>query len=275
MSLNKTTIGFLGGGLMAESMFRGLVESGAISPSRICVYDIFPARREAIASMNLGIKIVESTEALVTFASIVLLATKPDAVGVALASIRDGWAQDKLLMSICAGVTLTTLETALAASSPRVVRVMPNMPCAVRAASSAICCNEECGDDDRAHALAIMSEVGTCDEVAEKLMDAVTGLAGSGPGYTFMFIEALADAAVKQGLPRAVARKMAAQVVYGTAKVSLNEPGVHPAELRNRVESPGGTTVAGTAAMEAAGFRAAVAAGVAASTVRSSELGKK
>lgn len=275
MSLNKTTVGFLGGGAMAESMFRGLVESGAIAPASICVYDIFPARREAIASMNLGIKIVESTHDLVAFASIVLLATKPDAVGVALASIRDGWTQDKLLMSICAGVTLTTLDGALAVPSPRVVRVMPNMPCAVRAASSAISCNPECDDEDRAHALAIMSEVGTCDEVAEKLMDAVTGLAGSGPGYTFMFIEALADAAVKQGLPRAVAKKMAAQVVYGTAKVSLNEPSVHPAELRNRVESPGGTTVAGTAAMEAAGFRAAVAAGVEASTVRSSELGKK
>lgn len=261
---------------MAESMFRGLVESQVIDASRICVYDIFPARRAAIQSMGLGIKVVDSTQDLVVFSTIIVLATKPDAVSVALASIRDGWAPSKLLLSICAGVTLATLAAALGAPAPvRCVRVMPNLPCTVRAASSAICCNDECDDTDRAAALAIMCEVGAAQEVPEKLMDAVTGLAGSGPGYVFMFIEALADAAVLNGLPRATARSMAAQVVYGSAKLQLSEPGTHPAELRNRVESPGGTTVTGTAAMEAAGFRAAVAAGVAASTKKSGELGAK
>lgn len=259
---------------MAESIFRGMIRSKAVAADSVHVFDIFPARRDAIVAMQLGINVVDSVEELLRNAHIVILATKPGAVSSALASCRSAWSQSMLLVSICAGVKIATLVKSLNVPNPHVVRAMPNLPCSVGEAATAICCGAECSAQDRANASAIMSNVGIVEELAdETLMDAVTGFSGSGPGYVFMFIEAMADAAVLQGIPRMTARRMAAQVVYGSAKIVLEEPRTHPAELRNRVESPGGTTVAGTQAMEAAGLRAAVASGVSAATKRSVELG--
>lgn len=271
--LNDFQIGFLGGGAMAESIFRGMIRSKAVSADKIHVFDIFPARRDAIIAMQLGIDVVDSVQDLLANADIVIIATKPNAVANALDSCRSTWSQRMLLLSICAGVKVATLVKSLNVPNPRVVRAMPNLPCSVGEAATAICCGSDCSPQDRANALAVMSNVGIVEEVPEGLMDAVTGFSGSGPGYVFMFIEAMADAAVLEGIPRMVARRLSAQVVYGSAKIVLEEPKTHPAELRNRVESPGGTTVAGTHAMEAAGLRAAVAAGVAAATKRSAELG--
>jgi pyrroline-5-carboxylate reductase len=259
---------------MAESIFRGMIRSKAVAAASVHVFEIFPARRDALVAMELGIDVVISVEDLISACDIVILATKPDAVPTALQSCRARWLPDMLLLSICAGVKMDTLVSSLDLSAPaHVVRAMPNLACSVGAAATAICCNSACTAQDRSNAIAVMRNVGVVEEVHEKLMDAVTGFSGSSPGFTFMFIEALADAAVMQGIPRTMARKFAAQVVYGSAKIVLEEPKTHPAELRNRVESPGGTTIAGTQAMEAAGFRAAVVAGVSAATKRSSELG--
>lgn len=272
--LSEYEVGFLGGGAMAESIFRGMIRSNAVSSKSVHVYDIYPARRDAIIGMQLGIDVIDTVQDLISNVDIVILATKPDAVPSALESCRSSWEMDKLLLSICAGVKVDTLVTSLGVGAcARVVRAMPNLPCSVGEAATAICCRSECSPQDRANALAIMSNVGVVEQVPERLMDAVTGFSGSGPGFVFMFIEAMTDAAVLQGIPRMVARRLAGQVVYGSAKIVLEEPRTHPAELRNRVESPGGTTVAGTQAMEAAGFRAAVAAGVSAAADRSAELG--
>jgi pyrroline-5-carboxylate reductase len=181
------------------------------------------------------------------------------------------------LISICAGVTLESLTASMLPSVEerhvRAIRVMPNTPCLVGEAATAFCVNRNCDANDRARTGTIMSNVGIAVEVQEKMMDAVTGLSGSGPGYVYMFIEALSDAGVLNGIPRPVARRLAAQAVYGTAKMVIDDPTTHLGELRNRVESPGGTTIAGTQALEANGFRAAVVAAVSAATKRATELG--
>jgi pyrroline-5-carboxylate reductase len=273
--LSKCQVGFLGGGAMAEAIFRGLIRSNALAPANIYVFDIFAARRDALTAMQLGINVASSVEALLDKSNIVVLATKPDVVPAALASCQAGWKSDKLLLSICAGVKIETLGSSIAMPRARVVRAMPNLPCLVNEAATAICWNGYCSEQDRENAMAILTSVGVVERVPETLMDAATGFSGSGPGFVFMFIEAMADAAVLNGVPRMAARKLAAQVVYGSAKMALDEPGTHPADLRNRVESPGGTTIAGTQALEAAGFRAAVVAAVTAATKRSSELGAK
>lgn len=260
---------------MAEAIFRGLVVSGAVKADQIYVYDIFPPRRDALAAMNLGIHIVSSVQDLVPSCEIIILATKPDAVSLALASCKALWLQTQLLISICAGVTLATLSSSLGVPNARAVRAMPNLPCLVNESATGICCNSFCMESDIANAMTILTSCGQVEQVPEKLMDAVTGFSGSGPGYVFMFIEALADGAVLNGVPRKTARKLAAQVVYGSAKMVLEDPTTHPGEFRNRVESPGGTTISGTQAMECAGFRAAVVAGVNAATKRSTELGQK
>lgn len=274
MSLGTSHIGFLGGGAMAEAIFRGLVGSGAVDAANIHVLDIFAPRREALSAMGLGIDVVPSVHELLPKSQILILATKPDAVSQALASCKPMWS-DHLLISICAGVTMDALTESLGIPTVRAVRAMPNLPCLVNESATGMFCNSFCSKGDIANAMAILTSCGKVEQVPEKLMDAITGFSGSGPGYVFMFIEALADAAVLNGLPRMTARKLAAQVVYGSAKMVLEDPGTHPGEFRNRVESPGGTTISGTQAMECAGFRAAVVAGVNAATKRSAELGKK
>lgn len=270
-------VGFLGGGVMAEAICRALLASDALPASSLSIYDIFPPRRSALESMMLGVNVVESVESLLGNSDIVILATKPDSFRSALASCVDYWAPEKLLVSICAGVTLESLVKALSpAGYPvRAVRAMPNTPCLVAEAATAYCLNSHCDEEDRECTEAILSNVGVVLQVPERLMDAVTGLSGSGPGYVYMFIEALADAGVNAGIPRPIARKLSAQVVFGSAKMVVEDPNTHPAELRNRVESPGGTTIAGTQALESAGLRAAVGAAVSAATARSAELGSQ
>jgi pyrroline-5-carboxylate reductase len=269
------TIGFLGGGVMAEAICRGVLSSKVLPAGSVSVYEIYEPRRAALEAMDLGINIATSQEKMVKESDIVILATKPEAVGRAMAACAESWSKEKLLVSICAGVTLGTLTRSMmpGVKSVRAVRVMPNTPCLVGEAATAFCLSERCQLEDRAKVEAIMANVGMAVEVQETMMDAVTGLSGSGPGYVYMFIEALSDAGVLQGIPRAVARRLAAQAVYGTAKMVIEDPGTHLGELRNRVESPGGTTIAGTQALEAHGFRAAVVAAVAAATRRSADLG--
>jgi pyrroline-5-carboxylate reductase len=176
-------------------------------------------------------------------------------------------------VSIAAGVSLFQIQSQLP-SQARVVRAMPNTPALVGAGATALCANEAAGDDDRRLARALFEAVGVVWEAPrEDLMDAVTGLSGSGPAYVFLVLEALGDAGVRQGLPRDAAYQLAFQTVLGAARLA-QESGVHPAALKDQVTSPGGTTIAGLAELERGGVRAAFQAAVAAATARSRELGR-
>ncbi|HXV36976.1 MAG TPA: pyrroline-5-carboxylate reductase [Myxococcota bacterium] len=266
-------IGFIGGGAMAEALIGGLIASG-VAAQRIRVCEPL---RERCAELRerLGVEArAEAATALVD-SDLVVLAVKPDVVPRALAALRelDLDLARPLWISIAAGVRVAALEAALPAKA-RIVRAMPNTPALVRAGATALCGNAEVDESDRRAARALFESVGIAWEAeSEELLDAVTGLSGSGPGYVFLFLEALIDAGVGVGLPRDAAQRLALQTVFGAAKLAL-ESGRGPAELREQVSSPGGTTLAGLAELREGGLRELVARAVAAATRRSSELGR-
>jgi pyrroline-5-carboxylate reductase len=269
--LGQRQIGFVGGGNMAEALIRGLLESGACSANAIRVSDLSADRREHLEG-RYGIEATDDNAALASWADLLLLAVKPQVMSVALASLKSGLRpEDTLVVSIAAGVETARIEAELDAEVA-VVRVMPNTAAMVRESASAVSAGKFAAEADVALAVSLLSAVGRTVVVPEKALDAVTGLSGSGPAYVMLFIESLTDGGVKAGLPRDVAMTLAAQTVYGAAKLQIDS-GEAPAVLRDRVTSPGGTTVAGLAHLEEAGVRAAVIGAVVAATRRSSELG--
>jgi pyrroline-5-carboxylate reductase len=258
---------------MAEALVGGLVAAG-VSPQRIRVADPDPARQKALAEAH-GVSVGSDNAEATAGAEVVVVAVKPAVVAPALATLRGAGCDvaASLWISIAAGIPLSTLEGALGAGA-RVVRAMPNTPALVHAGATAIHANAAATDEDRAVAAALFGAVGTCWEApSEGLLDAVTGLSGSGPAYVFVFLEALGDAGVRMGLPRDAAYQLAFQTVLGAAKLAI-ETGRHPAALKDQVTSPGGTTIAGLERLEAGGLRAAVHEAVEAATRRSQELGK-
>lgn len=262
-------LGFLGGGVMAEAIIRGIIEKKLVEPSSVMVYDVVESRLELFQKMGVG-TCKNTLEIL--YADVIVLAVKPDVVTEALRSVKDGWKPEKhLLVSICAGVAISTLESHLTSKS-RVIRVMPNTPCLVGEAAVAFSCGSFATADDQNLVEKIFSSVGLAKCVPEKLLDAVTGVSGSGPAYVYMFIEALADGGVLNGLPRDVSLSLATQTVLGAAKM-VADGKEHPAKLRNAVESPGGTTIHGTTTLEKHHFRNAVIQAVTAATARAKELG--
>jgi pyrroline-5-carboxylate reductase len=270
-ALKNKKIGFIGGGNMAEALIRGLV-AGGVSPSRLSVSDPLTAKREYLVD-RYGVHVTTDNWAVASGCDILVLAIKPQVADSVLAQIDGAFSAKTLLVSIMAGVTCATIE-GLFSKPVRLVRVMPNTPALVLQAASALSPGSNAGDDDLLLAEAIFSPVGTTCRVNEKLLDAVTGLSGSGPAYVLTFIEALADGGVKNGLPRDTALALAAQTVAGTAQLLL-QTGEHPAALRDKVTSPGGTTIAGIHALEQGAFRATVLNAVDAATARAYELGKK
>lgn len=265
-------LGFLGGGMMAEAILRGLLAKSIVKPADVYVSEPYPPRQEVMR--GLGVHVVDGAD-VIRSASTVFVAVKPDVVPSLLASLSPALVDSPstLLVSIAAGVTLATLRGAVPPSA-RVARVMPNTPCLVGATAAAFSleAGSPSADDDATLVTTLFSAVGLAVQVPETQLDAVTGLSGSGPAYVYTFIEALADGGVLNGLPRATARRLAAQLVYGSAKMVVEAEDVHPAELRNRVESPGGTTIAGSAALEAGGLRSAVIGAVSAATRRAKEM---
>ncbi len=254
---------------MAEAMIRGLLHAGAVSTAQLRAADPVEARRDWLMEQY-GIETTADNAVLAGWADVVVLAVKPSVVRAALAEIADHLG-DALLVSIAAGVPLRSIEKGLGGGA-RAVRAMPNTAAMVLCGASAIAPGRAASDDDVAIAKLLFEAVGRCVVVPEKLLDAVTGLSGSGPAYVMLFIEALADGGVRAGLPREVALTLAAQTVYGSAKLQLDS-GEHPGVLKDRVTSPGGTTIAGLARLEAAGVRGAVIDAVEAATLRSIELG--
>jgi len=268
--LTETKIGCIGGGNMAEAIIKGLL-AGAVPPENITVAEPVEERRIYLSS-TYGIGTTEDNSCAVSFGEVIILAVKPQVSLNALRAIAGEVAAGKLFISIMAGVKTNTIEAALP-KGVRVIRVMPNTPALVLAAASAVSPGTNATSNDVSLALSIFNLLGTACTVEEKLLDAVTGLSGSGPAYVFTFIETLSDAGVKNGLPRDVATRLAVQTVYGSAKLVLDTR-EHPALLKEKVTSPGGTTIAGLQVLEQGGFRGTVMGAVEAATVRSTELGK-
>lgn len=269
-SLAGRTIGFIGGGNMAEAIIKGLTISGAVASDAILVHDVVHERREYLGK-TYGVEATEDNLQVARGSDVLILAVKPQMMAEVTAGLQ-GATDGRLACSIAAGVGVDQLREGLG-SGARVIRVMPNTPALVQAGASALFAGPGVTDEDMGLAEAIFGAVGEVVRVAnEGLMDAVTGLSGSGPAFVLMLLEAMSDAGVAAGLARPIASRLAAQTVYGTAKMAIeSEQGF--AALREMVTSPGGTTIAGCQALEEGAFRADVMRAIEAAVRRSRELG--
>ncbi|MFV1964294.1 MAG: pyrroline-5-carboxylate reductase [Pirellulaceae bacterium] len=262
-------IGFIGAGQMARALAQGITRAGLVDEDRIMAHDpVIASGKQFLADVS-GAHLATSNDELVRQTDIVVIAVKPQS----LSSVTDNLGPisgDKLLVSILAGVSLATLCNRF--SSERIVRVMPNTPCLLGVGASGYASGPGATPEDGALVGNLLRSVGIAFEVEEPLLDGVTGLSGSGPAYVYTLIEALSDGGVQVGLPRAMATALAAQTVLGAATMVL-ATSEHTGVLRDRVTSPGGTTMAGLQVLEQHGLRAALMNAVEAATSRSRELG--
>jgi pyrroline-5-carboxylate reductase len=267
--LQDKKLAVLGTGMMGSALARGLTQAGAMSPANLTLYDVHALKARQLAQ-EIGATAAASAGDAVADADLILIAVKPGIVTSVLQSIADRLTESHLVISIAAGVRVDKMEAVVPAGVP-VIRCMPNTPCLVGAGATALCRGTHATHDHLQIAQSLFSAVGESVEVEERLMDAVTGLSGSGPAYVYLMIEAMADGGVMGGLTRDTARMLAAQTVLGAAKMvlSTNE---HPAQLRDNVTTPGGTTIAALAVLERAGLRTALMDAIEAATKRSKEL---
>jgi pyrroline-5-carboxylate reductase len=260
-------IGAIGGGQMAEAFLRGLI-AGGHPPAELIAADPQPARRAHLQS-ELGIRVTADNAEVAARVDLALLSFKPGQLETA----ARGLDTRPLFVSILAGRTLADLRGVLGPKA-RVIRAMPNTAALIGEAASALAAPPELAEADVELAEALLRKVGDVVRVAEPLLDGVTALSGSGPAYAYVFLEALTDAGVREGLDAATARRLATQTLFGAAGMA-RRTGEHPALLRERVTSPGGTTIAGLAALDAGGFRAAILAAVGAAAERSRTLARQ
>lgn len=260
-------IGIIGCGNMGGAILKGALASGVLAPEQAYVYDISPAAMEM--AKGLGVNLAADDEEVCANSDIILLAVKPQNAAEALAMCKKAL-DGKALMSIVAGVTVERLQNMID-GTPRILRIMPNTPALVFEGAFALCSDNDFTAEELAAAKAIYEKIGVVEMIPEKLIDAVCGLSGGGPAYAAMFIEALADGGVKNGLPRATAYRLAAQTCLGTAKMIL-ETGIHPGALKDMVTSPGGTTIEGCEALERGGMRYAVIDCINVATEKSKKL---
>lgn len=271
MPLSGKRLALLGAGNMGEALLRGLIKANLLAAKDIIVTAPRAERRDELAK-NYGVTAIADNVKAATGADVILLGVKPQILDRVLAQVASAISPDALVVSVAAGVTIEAIEARLG-KGPRIVRAMPNTPAIVGLGATAIALGAGAAPDDEARARAIFEAVGYVTVVEEYLLDAVTGLSGSGPAYVFMIIEALSDAGVKVGLPRRQAQALAAQTVLGSAKLLL-ETGLHPGVLKDQVTSPGGTAIAGLHTLEQGGLRTTLINAVQAATERSRELGK-
>lgn len=270
--LHGTRIGFIGAGRMATALARGFVQADLLRPGDIAASDPLEAARQAFVRDLAGVAVYERNCDVAAKSDVLFLAVKPQTMAGALAEIRDAVDGSALVVSIAAGVTLPRLTAGLPAGQ-RIIRVMPNTPCLVGQGASAYSAGEFATAADRTLVARLLSSVGVAYEVAEEKLDAVTGLSGSGPAFVYTMIEALAAGGTAAGLPAELSLALAARTVAGAAQMVL-ATGQSPADLRQAVTSPGGTTLAGLGVLEEGGFTQLVASAVAAATRRSAELGQ-
>jgi pyrroline-5-carboxylate reductase len=263
-------IGFIGGGNMAEALVKGLLR-GALPAANLNIAEPSEERRRML-SERYGVACTPDNLQVVKSCQILVLAVKPQLAEEVLSGMAGVFTRNHLLISILAGTATPAIE-GFFDGQPRVIRAMPNTPALVGEGATALCPGRFAVADDLALARKLFEAVGTVQMVDEDKMDAVTGLSGSGPAYVFTIIEALADGGVEAGLSREIAMALATQTVFGAAKL-VRESGVHPAVLRDRVCSPGGTTIAGVRALEEGGLRATLMEAVTRAAERSRELGK-
>lgn len=262
-------LGIIGCGNMGGAMLRQMLKSGMFTPEEILVADQNAALRSAL-SQELCVA-VTAENAQAAAAPCLLLAVKPQFMPAVGADIAGHVKPDALVISIAAGYDLGMLKALMQNDKAHIIRVMPNTPVLVGEGVLAACRNEHVTEEEWAFAFRLLSCMGMAEEMPERLMDAVTGLSGSSPAFVFQFLEALADAGVRGGLPRAAAQRFAAQTLLGSARLAL-ETGLHPGQLKDMVTSPAGTTIEGVAALEKNGFRYAVMEAVDAAIQKSRSL---
>ena len=265
------TNGFIGAGQMARALAKGLVRAKLVTPGQIVAADPVAEAARQFADEVVGANLLTSNAAVVAKANIVFLAIKPQSMPAVLQELAGKASASTLFVSIAAGMTIAKLSDGLKIN--RIIRVMPNTPALVGQGASAYALGSGATTEDGQLVGQLLSAVGQAHQVDEKLLDAVTGLSGSGPAFVYVMIEALSDGGVRMGLPREIASALAAQTVRGAAAMVL-ETGEHTSVLKDKVASPGGTTIAGLQALEDRGLRSALIAAVEAATRRSQELGK-
>lgn len=271
-ALRGRSLGLLGAGNMAEALARGVLKAGLLPPSRIFASDLSPARR-ALFQNELGIAACADNAQVVAAADLIVLCVKPQQVAEALQQAAGAVRPERhVCASICAGVTTARLEQLLPAGA-RVVRVMPNTPMLVGLGAACLCGGKNARAEDLAAIEALFASAALTMRVVEPMMDAVTGLSGSGPAYLYYLVEAMAAAGVAEGFTRAEATALAARTVLGAARM-LEETGLPPEELRRRVTSPNGTTQAAIERLDAEEVRAKIIAAVRRAAERSRELGR-
>lgn len=261
----------VGGGNMGEALASGMVNAAYARPEDVVVAEPLAARAGHLRE-KWGFRVVSDGAEAAPGADKVIIAVKPQALDAVLGGLKDALAHRPLLISVAAGAP-TTRFTGILGDEARIVRVMPNTPALVGEGAAGLCAGGRASEADLSEAKRLLESVGRAVVLPESLMDAVTGLSGSGPAYVFQFIEALADGGVRAGLPREEAMTLAAQTALGAARMLL-ETGEHPGRLKDMVASPGGTTIAGLHALESGGLRAAVMDAVMAAARRSEELGR-
>jgi pyrroline-5-carboxylate reductase len=269
----RQKLAFLGGGNMTESLLGGLLAGGLVEPEQ-CVATDIRADRRARLQERFKVRVGAENAEAAGWGEVVVLSVEPQVLDDVLVEIAGSLKKKPLLVSVAAGYPIARVAEQVKPKvrTPRIVRAMPNTPSGVQAGVSAITVGPDVPEAERTLSRAIFESVGTVVEVEERLMDAVTGLSGSGPAYVYVMIEALADGGVKMGLPRQIAEQLAVQTVLGAARM-VSESGEHPARLKDGVASPGGTTIAGLHKLEEGRFRATLMAAVEAAARRSAELG--
>ena len=272
--LRDRRIGIIGVGAMGSALCRGLIHADAAPANKIVVSDPHGGHVQEL-HRTLGVRVADSNVQVAKYTDIIVLAIKPYNVGAVLDEIadslkREGGKPAPLVICIAAGVPVAKVEAALKEPIP-VIRAMPNTPAQVGKGACAFCRGTYADDTHMAQAGEIFKAVGIAVEVPESMMDAVTALSGSGPAYIYLMIEALVDGGVRAGLPREIASQLAAQTVLGAAQMVI-ETGMHPAQLRDMVTTPAGTTIEAIAALEHSGLRAALIDAVGKAASRSREL---
>ncbi len=269
--INSEYIGFIGAGNMGEALIGGIIEGEIAKADKIIIHDVSPDRVKHIVE-KFGVVSSDSNPEIFIKCSKIFLAVKPQIVPSVLSELSSADTSKKLIVTICAGIKTKLIENSFK-QPVRVVRVMPNTPSLIKCAASAVAGGKYASDEDMKWTDMVFSKIGIAVEVKEDLLDAVTGLSGSGPAYVFRLIEAMIEGGVEAGLPGDIAATLAKQTVYGAAKLALESPKT-PTQLREAVTSPGGTTQAGLKVMNEAGFLEIIVEVIKKATERSKELGK-